>query len=128
MNMIKKIVIISLLSAMLLLSGCTIGNITFGTSTVPTKEILSLKEYEVLNVGQYIEINTNAWGAVLSQKPAYYFTYIDEEGILRSESIAHSNYGLCKVYIGDENKYVIEEKGVDTYKYLYLTKEVLENI
>lgn len=124
----KKIMIISILSIILLLSGCTIGNVTFGTSTVPTKEAPVLKEYEVLNVGQYIETHTNAWGAVLRQEPAYYFTYIDEEGILHTESISHSNYGLCKVCVGDENKYVIEEKGVDTYKYLYLTKECLENM
>ena len=120
----KKLIAV-LLIGIIISSGCTIGNITFGTSYSPPKEVPPPLEYEVLNVGQYMETHTNGYGAVLSQELAYYFTYIDENGNLCDDTISHSKYGLCKVCIGEENKYVVERKGVDTYRYLYLTEETL---
>ena len=123
----KKLIAVLLICG-ILLSGCTIGNITFGTSYVPPKEVPPPLEYEVLNVGQYMETHTNGYGAVLEQELAYYFTYIDENGNLCDDTISHSKYGLCKVCIGEENKYVIEKKGVDKYRYLYLTEETLRGI
>ena len=123
----KKLIAV-LLFCNLFLLGCTIGNITFGTSYVPPKEIPAPLEYEVLNVGQYMEIHTNGYGAVISQELAYYFTYIDENGVLHDKTITHSKYGHHKVCIGEENKYVIERKGVDTYRYLYLTEETLRGM
>ena len=124
----KKLLIAVLLFCNLFLLGCTIGNITFGTSYTPPKEVPAPLEYEVLNVGQYMETHTNGLGAVISQELAYYFTYIDENGNLCDDTISHSKYGLCKVCIGEENKYVIERKGADTYRYLYLTEETLRGI
>ena len=123
----KKLIAVLLICGVLL-SGCTIGNITFGTSYIPPKEVPAPLEYEVLNVGQYMETRTNGYGAILEQELAYYFTYIDEKGNLCDDTISHSKYGLCKVCIGEENKYVIEHKGVDTYRYLYLTEETLRGM
>lgn len=115
-----------LLACMLLLSGCNInGKSIIGTSYSPPKEVPPPIEYEVLSVGQYMETHTNGYGAVIDQELAYYFTYIDENGVLHDDTISHTEYGLWKVCIGEENKYVIEAKGVDTYRYLYLTKETL---
>ena len=124
----KKKIVAVLLFCNLFLLGCTIGNITFGTSYVPPKEVPPPLEYEVLNVGQYMETHTNGYGAVIRQELAYYFTYIDENGVLHDETITHTEYGLHRVYIGEENKYIIERKGVDTYRYLYLTKETLKEL
>ena len=124
----KKKIVAILLFCNLFLLGCTIGNVTFGTSYVPPKEVPAPLEHEVLNVGQYMETHTNGWGAVISQELAYYFTYIDENGNLCDDTISHSEYGLWKVCIGEENKYVIEKKGADTYRYLYLTEETLRGI
>lgn len=50
----KKLIAVLLICGVLL-SGCTIGNITFGTSYIPPKEVPAPLEYEVLNVGQYME-------------------------------------------------------------------------
>lgn len=121
----RRRLIAVLLACMLLSSGCTIGNVSFGTSYIPPKEVPLLIEYEVLSVGQYIETHTNGYGAVLNQELAYYFTYIDENGVLHNNTISHSEHGMSKVCIGEENKYIIEHNGTKTYKYLYLTKETL---
>lgn len=37
----------------------------------------------------------------------------------------HFEYGLTKVCIGDEDKYVVDEYG-ETRRYLYLTKDTLK--
>lgn len=111
-----------LLLIMLLITGCDIGYMHN-----PRPEPLQ-KEYEVLNIGNYMEVNTNGWGVVINQYPAYYFTYIDENGVLHDETIHHTEQGLWKVCIGEENKYVEKEDRGGTYRYLYLTKETLRNM
>lgn len=111
-----------LLLIMLLMTGCDIGYMNN-----PQPEPLQ-KEYEVLNVGNYMEVSTNGFGAVINQYPAYYFTYIDENGVLHDETIHHTEQGLWKVCIGEENKYVEKENRGGTYRYLYLTKETLRNM
>ena len=111
-----------LLLIMLLMTGCDIGYMN-----TPQTEQLQ-KEYEVLNVGNYMEVSTNGFGAVINQYPAYYFTYIDENGVLHDETIHHTEQGLWKVCIGEENKYVEKENRGGTYRYLYLTKETLRNM
>ena len=89
---------------------------------------LTPKEYKVLSVIPYIEVDTNGYGAVLSQDLGYAFTYIDENGVLHNDTIYHTEYGIWKVCIGEENKYIVEDKGFDTYRYLYLTEETLRNM
>ena len=69
--MTKTKLLTILLLAMLLITGCDIGYMYN-----PQPEPLQ-KEYEVLNVGNYMEVSTNGFGAVIDQYPAYYFTYID---------------------------------------------------
>lgn len=82
-------------------------------------------EYEVISVYQYISTRTNNFGAVLDQKLKYCFTYIGDDGQLHQfEDFEHTEYGLWKVCIGEENKYVIKD-GFDTYRWLYLTEDTL---
>lgn len=87
------------------------------------------QEYEVVSVYQYMDIQTNNFGAVLDQDLKYCFTYIGYDGQLHQfDDFEHTEYGLWKLCIGDENKYVVQELGLDTYRYLYLTKETLANM
>ena len=85
-------------------------------------------EYEIVSVYQYIATETNNFGAVTSQKLKYCFTYIGDDGQLHQfDDFEHTEYGLWKVCIGEENKYVVED-GFDTYRWLYLTRETFTNI
>lgn len=86
-------------------------------------------EYEVVSVHQYIKTETTRYGHITNQEPRYTFTYIGGDGQLqRIDDFCHTEYGLWKVCLGEENKYVEKTDGVDTYKYLYLTKETLANM
>lgn len=121
--MVKTKLLTILLLIMFLMTGCNVGYMNN-----PQPEPLQ-REYEVLSVGTYMEINTGGrWGAIIDQYPAYYFTYIDENGVLHSETIHHTEQGLRKVCIGEENKYVEKENKGSTYSYLYLTKETLKGM
>ncbi len=86
-------------------------------------------EYQVVSVYQYISARTNNFGAILDQELKYCFTYIGDDGQLHQfDDFEHTEYGLWKVCIGDEDKYVIREDGFDTYRWLYLTEETLNNM
>ena len=77
---------------------------------------------------QYIFTKTNNFGAVLDQKLKYCFTYIGDDGQLHQfDDFEHTEYGLWKVCIGDENKYVVKD-GFNTYRWLYLTEETFKNM
>lgn len=121
--MIKTKLLTILLLTMLLITGCNIGYMNN-----PQPEPPPPKEYEVLSVIPYIEVNTNRYGGVTSQKLGYAFTYVDENGVLHNDTIYHTEQGLWKVCIGEENKYVEKENRGGTYRYLYLTKETLRNM
>lgn len=86
-------------------------------------------EYQVVSVCQYMKVTrTNYFGAPLSQELRYYFTYIGDDGQLHEfEDFEHTEYGLWKICIGDENKYVVKD-GFDTYRWLYLTEETFKNM
>lgn len=115
----KKIIATALLTTFLI-TGCDMGYMNN-----PQPEPPPPKEYEVLSVIPYIEVNTNGYGAVMSQELGYAFTYVDENGILHNDTIHHTEYGIWKVCIGEENKYIAEDKG---YRYLYLTEETLKGM
>lgn len=86
-------------------------------------------EYEVLSVRQYVSQKTNRFGGVIDEKLKYAFTFLGHDGQMRTvEDFQHLDYGLTKVCIGDKNKYVVKEQGIDEYRYLYLTKETLMNM
>jgi hypothetical protein len=86
-------------------------------------------EYEVISVLHYMKPITNNFGGILRYESQYCFTYIDENGQLQEiTDFYHTSHGLWKVCIGDKNKYVIQDSGIDTYKYLFLTKETLSSI
>lgn len=87
-----------------------------------------LHEYDVISVYQYMKTETNLFGGVIRQEPRYCFTYIGEDGeIHQFDDFEHTEYGLWKLCVGDEDKYVIED-GFDTYRWLYLTKETLQTM
>lgn len=121
--MIKTKLLTILLLTMLLITGCNIGYMNN-----PQPEPPPPKEYEVLSVIPYIEVNTNRYGGVTSQKLGYAFTYVDENGVLHNDTIYHTEQGLWKVCIGEENKYVEKENKGSTYYYLYLTEETLKGM
>ena len=85
--------------------------------------------YDVVSVNQYLKTTqTNYFGAPISQEIRYYFTYIDENGNLcEFEDFEHTEYGLWKICVGDENKYIVKD-GIDTYRWLYLTADTLKNM
>ena len=86
-------------------------------------------EYEVISVWQYIDTDTNVFGGVVNQEPKYCFTYIAGDGQLHQfDNFKHTEYGLWKVCIGDENKYVVKDGITDTYRWLYLTDDTLKNM
>lgn len=110
-----------LLGLLLVLLGCLTG-----CKTMTEEE---QNEYKVVTVFQYISPTTNQFGAVLNQELKYCFTYIGDDGQLHQvDDFEHTEYGLWKVYIGNENKYVVQEKGFDTYRWLYLTEETFKSL
>lgn len=91
------------------------------------KEPAKPKVYDIISVSQYVKTTTNNFGGVINQKPVYTFTYIDGSGELRIvDDFENLEYGLTKVKVGESNQYVVEDKGLDTYRTLYLTKETLK--
>lgn len=85
-------------------------------------------EYQVVSVYQYMSTRTNNFGAVLDKELKYCFTYIGDDGQLHQfNDFEHTEYGLYKVCIGDENKYVVKD-GFDTYRWLYLTEDTFKNM
>lgn len=86
-------------------------------------------EYKVVSAYQYMKPVTNNFGGVIRYESKYCFTYVDGNGQLHEfEDFEHTNYGLWKVCIGNENKYVVQDSGIDTYRWLYLTEETFNSI
>ena len=86
-------------------------------------------EYKVISVNQYMMPITNKMGGVLRYELKYCFIYIDSNGNLQKfEDFQHTDYGLWKVCLGKENKYVVQDNGIDTYRWLYLTEETFNSI
>lgn len=137
----KVIILLVMISSLLMLMGCSAESmpekkkqeyLEFRTQMTEEEKQEYIKahtkEYEVLSVIQYIATKTNGYGGVQGHDLCYAFTYVDENGELKQvDKFKHLEYGLTKVLIGDTNKYVIEN-GFDDYRYLYLTKETLQNI
>ena len=85
-------------------------------------------EYKVISAYQYMRPETNGRGGVFDYRSRYYFAYIDGNGNFQEvEDFEHMADGLQKVCIGNENKYVVQDSGADTYKWLYLTEETLKS-
>lgn len=86
-------------------------------------------EYQVVSVYQYMAMKTNNFGAVIDQDLNYCFTYIGDDGQLHQlDGFEHTEHGLWKVCIGSENKYIVKDYGLDTYRWLVLTEETLKNM
>lgn len=87
--------------------------------------------YEVLSVTQYPAAKTSARGMVYSYHMEYYFTYLDENGEFQEVNGFRHDYTTPKgqslqICIGDENKYVVTQKGRNkTEECLYITEETL---
>lgn len=123
----KKYILGILIILMLCLTGCNFEPMT--EEEQAAYEASRTHEYKVISVYQYIETQTNRFGGVIDQELNYCFTYIDGDGQLHQfDGFNHTEYGLWKLCIGNENKYVVKEKGFDTYRWLYLTEETLANM
>lgn len=91
----------------------------------------SYEEYQVISVYQYTSIETGIFGKVKDQDICYYFTYIDDDGVLHEYEkfeLVETPSGYNKLCIGEENKYVKIESELGINEYLYLTEEKLNNI
>ena len=72
--------------------------------------------YEVLSVTQYPAAETTNYGKVYSYHMEYYFTYLDENGEFQEVNGFRHDYTTpqgqsLQICIGDENKYVVTQKG-----------------
>lgn len=123
----KKYILGILLALTVCLIGCNSQPMTEKERAV--YEASRWHEYQVVSVYQYMKVTkTNYFGAVLDQELRYCFTYIGDDGQLHEvDDYEHTEYGLWKVCIGDENKYVVKD-GFDTYRWLYLTEETFKNM
>lgn len=123
----KKYILGTLIILMIFLFGCDSKPLT--EEKKQAIEASRWHEYQVVSVYQYMKVTkTNAFGAVLDQKLRYCFTYIGDDGQLHEfDDYEHTEYGLWKICIGNENKYVVRE-GFDTYRWLYLTEETFNNM
>jgi hypothetical protein len=122
----KKYILGILFVVMLCLTGCNSEPMT--KEERDAYEASRTHEYQVVSVYQYIATQTNNFGAVTNQELKYCFTYIGDDGQLHQiDNFEHTEYGLKKVCIGSENKYVVKD-GFDTYRWLYLTEETFNNM
>lgn len=123
----KKYILRILLVLMTSLTGCNSEPLT--KEEQAAYEASKWHEHQVVSVYQYMKATkTNYFGAILDQELRYCFTYIGDDGQLHEfDDYEHTEYGLWKVCIGDENKYVVKD-GFDTYRWLYLTEETFNNI
>ena len=119
-----------ILTMLIILSFCLVGCNSEPMTEEEKQEIEASRwhEYQVVSVYQYIATETNNFWAIKNQELKYCFTYIGDDGQLHQfDDFEHTEYGLCKVCIGNENKYVVRE-GFDTYRWLYLTEETFKNM
>lgn len=123
----KKYILGLLLALVVCLTGCNAEPMT--EEERAAYEASRWHEYQVVSVYQYMKVTkTNYFGAVLDQELRYCFTYIGDDGQLHQfDNFEHTEYGLWKICIGDENKYVVRD-GFDTYRWLYLTEETFKNM
>ena len=120
----KRWILLQLLVVSMILCGC--GKMTEEDRLA--YEELHHHEYEVESVYQYIKTETNVLGGIMRQEPRYCFTYIGDDGNLHQfDDFEHTEYGLWKICMGDENRYVVED-GFDTYRWLYLTEDTLKDM
>lgn len=122
----KRYILGILIILMFCLTGCNYEPMT--EEELAAYEASRTHEYQVMSVCQYIATSTNNFGAVTDQDLKYCFTYIGDDGQLHQfDDFEHTEYGLWKVCIGDENKYIVKD-GFDTYRWLYLTEETFKNM
>lgn len=87
------------------------------------------QEYEVLSVYKYSRQITNNLGGVVRTDVCFSFDYIDEDGnVVTVDGFQNLEHGLTKVHLGNRNKYIVYEKGIDTYRDLYLTKDTFREL
>lgn len=122
----KKYILGILIMIMFCLTAC--GSESMTEEEWAAYEASITHEYQVIYVYQYIATQTNNFGAVIDQELKYCFTYIGDDGQLHQfDDFEHTEYGLWKVCIGDENKYIVRD-GFNTYRWLYLTEETFKNM
>lgn len=126
----RKRLILLMFSAMIL-TGCGNNNLSDNSTT---EEIIAYensitREYEVVSVSQYLDTKTNTFGMITEQELKFEFTYIDELGqLITYDSFEDTEYGLTCVCVGEENKYVVKDFGVNVYRTLYVTENDLKYV
>lgn len=114
---------------LLLVALCITCFVSCGLAKSAQESTPRVQEYPVVLVDKYIAARTNPLGAVTGHDLKYCFTFIGSDGQLHTVSdFEHTEYGLWKVCLGEENKYVIKESGLDTYRYLVLTEETMKKL
>jgi hypothetical protein len=108
-----------LLVIMFLISGCSSNE----ENTISKK----INEYEVTKVKGVDEEIKNYFGYTIQiiENDSYDVTYFIN-GKKDTISLSLGEYGLHKLRTSERNYLTIEDKGVDTYITLYLTKEIQE--
>jgi len=125
---IKKYILGIFFVLLICLTGCNSERIT--EEERAEYEAARTHEYKVVSVYQYMKVTRrNYFGTPSKEEIRYCFTYIGDDGQLHEfKDFENTEYGLWKICIGDQNKYVIKEDVLDTYRYLCLTAETLNNI
>ncbi len=119
----KAAVLLALLA--MLLCGCEQEQLT--KEELAARRAACISEYEVCSVMQYAETKTNQFGGVVDTDVCYAFTYIDDDGALKSvEGFQHFDHGLTKVCLSDMDKYVTDS--MTDARTLYLSRETLEKL
>lgn len=124
----KFVIVLTIFALMLCLCACNTKMTEMTEEEFAEYRASFLTEYEVCSVRQYVFTMTNNFGGVVDVELCYAFTYIDENGNLKTiDRFQHFEYGLTKVCLGDSNKYVIDNYG-ETRRYLYLTKDAISSL
>ena len=124
----KRYLLFILTTLFVFMTGCSKTLTDSEMAEFERKNVRKIHEYKVVSVYRYISTTTNNFGGVIRQDPKYMFTYIGDDGQLHEVyDYEHTEYGLWKVCIGEENKYVVKD-GFDTYKWLYLTEDTITNM
>ena len=101
-----------------------------GVIAVEASTPITTEEYRVLTVYQYSAPITNGYGGVKRHETKYHVTYTDNDGNIYEKEMRNSATTDEKpyeaVYMSNETKFVVENKGSTNWYSLYLTEKDFE--
>lgn len=115
MKQIKNFMLLSIITFSALLSGCNCNK--------PIQEEPPVWEFKIVNVGGYIETQTNNFGGVVRQYKMLSFTFLDSNGqaITKTRQLDNTNIYMST----DGNSKIIQQEDKIT---MYLTEEMMNKI